>query len=372
MDPLAHANLGIAQATIATLGTAMIIGLGFLQRPSRASLLWSLAFVLAMVSTWITLAGEALGNEPVRRIGLGFMLGAPALIWSGFRARRRAPALPWTAAVLSVVSAVVLVLAGDSEMYSLVFRAVFFGAAVFAGLTLQEIRRSADRDDRLVIPLALVSIAFVVLGSLTLVSGLFFPLGNTDALGLVRLLNSLGMLIYLVCATVTLLFFTSVSPVGVHTAASWPQFTVTATDRLRRAREGGETSWAVLVVRIDDREDVRAAAGETTFARIIERFERTVRASFPAEADIGREGRGRMVVLVARPGPVLREHVRTLLREITEVHAEPQIAVRLSASVGWAPADVVGYDFDTLLRVAQEASEEASEQGGDRWQRVGA
>lgn len=372
MDPMAYANLGIAQATVATLGTAMIVGLGFLQRPSRASLLWALAFVLAMVSTWVSLAGEALGDEPVRRTGLGFMLGAPALIWSGFRARRRAAAHPWAAALLSVGSAVVLVLSGDSELYSLLFRVSFFAAAVFAGLTLLEIRRSADRDDRLVIPLALVSIAFVVLGTLTLVVGLILPLGDSGDLSFVRLLNSLGMLIYLVCATVTLLFFTSVSPVGVQTATSWPQFTVTAIDRLQRARAAGETSWALLVVRIDDPEEVRAAAGETSFARIIDRFERTVRASFPAEADIGREGRGRMVVLIARPGPVLREHVRWLLRDMTEMEGEPQIAVRLSASVGWAPADVVGYDFDTLLAVAQEAWEQASEHGGDRWQRVGA
>lgn len=372
MDPIASANLGIAQATVATLGTAMIIGLGFLQRPSRASLLWSLAFVLAMVSMWIELAGEALGNEPVRRIGLGFMLGAPALIWSGFRARRRAPARPWAAAALSVASAAVLVIAGDSDLYSLLFRLTFFAAAVFAGLTLLEIRRSADRDDRLVLPLAIVSIAFVVLGTLSLIAGLFFPFGGTAELAFVRLLNSLGMLIYLVCATVTLLFFTSVSPVGAQTAASWPQFTVTATDRLRRARDAGETSWALLVIRIDDPDDVRAAGGETSYARIIDRFERAVAASFPAEADIGREGRGRMVVLVARPGPVLREHVRALLRDISDGDGEQPIAVRLSASVGWAPADVVGYDFPTLLAVAQEACEEASEQGGDRWQRVGA
>ncbi len=76
-------NLGLAQATVATLGTVMIIGLGFLHRPSRSALLWSLAFVLAMTSTWVSVTGAILDDETVRRAGLGLMLGAPALIWSG-------------------------------------------------------------------------------------------------------------------------------------------------------------------------------------------------------------------------------------------------------------------------------------------------
>ncbi|MGP3535833.1 hypothetical protein ACTU3I_13625 [Microbacterium sp. RD1] len=369
MGSTALANLGIAQATVATLGTMMIIGLGFLQRPSRASLLWSLAFVLAMVSTWATLAGEAIDDETLRRAGLGVMLGAPALIWSGFRARRRARAFPWVSALQSVASALALVLVGDSAWYNLTFRSVFLAAAVFAGLTLLEIRRSADRHDRLVIPLAIVSAVFLALGAFSFLAGLFVPAGGDD-LSLTRVLNTLGMLVYLVCATVTLLFFTSVSPVGVQTAASWPQFTVTAIDRLRRAEAAGEISWALLVVRIDDPEDVRMAAGAASFSRIVEKFEQLVRAGFPAEADIGREAGGRLVVLLARPGQVLREHVRALLREVTEMDAGQQMTVQLSASVGWAPADIVGYDFDALLASASRACDAASEQGGDRWERL--
>jgi hypothetical protein len=372
MGSIAVANLGLAQAVIASLGTVMIIGLGFLQRPSRASLLWSLAFLLAMVSTWVTLAGEALTLEGVRRAGLGLMLGAPALIWSGFRARRRVRPYAWVAAVQAVLSAALLVPLSDPHAYSLGFRSVFFFAGMFGALTLLEIRRSPDRHERLVIPLALVSAAFAVLAVFILLSGFVLPIEIEDDLTLVRLLNSLGMLVYLVCATVSLLFFTSVSTVGVHTARSWPQFTVTATDRLSRARGAGESGWVLLFVQLDDPDDIRAAAGEASFGRIAERFERTVISAFPAEVDIGREGRGRLVVMVSRPGPVIREHVRMLLREVTEMDAAQQIAVQLSASVGWAPADVVGYDFPALLTAAQRAADEASLLGGDRWQRIGA
>lgn len=370
MEEVAISDLGLAQATVATLGAAMIIGLGFLQRPSRASLLWSLAFLLAMVSTWVSLAGAALSEEGIRRAGLGLLLGAPALIWSGLRARGPRRAYPWIAPVQSVLSAAALVAVGDSGSYGLVFRCAFFAAAVFAGLALIEIRRSPDRHERLVIPLTLVSGAFAVLGAFILISGLIFPPGPGDDLQLVRALNSLGMLVYLVCATTTLLFFTSVSTVGVQTAWSWPQFTVTATDRLARARAAGETSWVMLAVRLDDPRDIGAAMGEGLFSRIVDRFEQTVRASFPAESDVGREARGHLMVLMSRPGPVIREHVRTMLRSITEMDAAQQIAVQLSASVGWAPADVVGYDFAALVAAAQRAADEASELGGDRWQRI--
>lgn len=371
MGSNAVGDIGIAQAAVATIGAMLIVGLGLLRRPSRGSLLWSLAFVLAMVSTWVVLTGDALQVEPLRRIGLGMLLAPPALIWSGFRARRGVIALPWVALVQAALSATALV-AADVTWYGMTFRVLFAITALFAGLTLIEIRRSADRSERLVMPLALVSAAFVVMGLFTLLAGILFPADPGHDLEFVRLLNSLGMLIYLICATISLLFVTSVSPAGGHTAGSWPQFTVTARDRLQRARAAGESSWALLAVRIDDPDDIRGAVGEAAFARIVERFETIVRDSFPAEADVGSEERGRLAVLIARPGPVIREHVRTMLAAVTEMDATRQIAVQLSASVGWAPADLVGYDFDVLLAAAQNAAEEASEIGGDRWRRIGA
>ncbi|MFG6402714.1 diguanylate cyclase domain-containing protein [Microbacterium sp. P04] len=372
MESTVVANLGIAQAVVASLGTVMVVGLGFLQRPSRSSLLWSLAFILAMVSTWASLAGESIGDESARRAGLGLMLGAPALIWSGFRARRSQRAYPWIAPVQGVISAAALVALTDPALYSIGFRALFFVASIFGALTWLEIRRSPDRHERLVLPLSLVSACFGVLGFFVLISGLLLPADDDNDLSLVRMLNAVSMLVYLVCATVTLLYFTSVSPVGRTTARSWAQFTVTVTDRLRRAHARGENSWVMLMVQLDDPADIRTAAGEASFDRVVARFEQTVLDAFPAEADIGRRSRGRLVVVLARPGAVIRQHVRELLNDVTEMDAAQQLAVKLSASVGWAPVDVVGWDFEALVSAADAASNEASQRGGDRWQRIGA
>lgn len=361
-------NLGLAQATIATLATLMVIGLGFLHRPSRASLLWSLAFVLAMSSTWVSVAGSVIGDEAIRRSGLGLMLGAPALIWAGFRARRGVQALPWIAVVQSIASAGAFIAAGDLGAYGMTFRLAFLGAAVFAGLTILEIRRAADGLERLALPLMIVSTGFVGLAVSIVVAGLVFP-ANAQDLQLPRILNSLGMLVYLVCATVSLLYFSSVSPVGERSSISWPQFSVTASDRLARARRAQESSWAVLSVRLDDPDQIRTTTGESSWIRIVSTFEALVADTMPAEADLGRPARGRVVVVVCRPGPVLREHVRTLLRRLTEADSDGG-DIQLSASVGWVPAESAQYDLNTLVERADAAALIATGLGGDRWERV--
>lgn len=362
-------NLGLAQATVSTLGTVMIVGLGFLHRPSRSALLWSLAFALAMTSTWVSVTGAILGDEAVRRAGLGLMLGAPALIWSGFRARRGVRALPWIGAVQAVLTATVFVSVNEVAAYGLAFRLGFLGAAGFAGLTLIELRRAADRLERLALPLTIVSAAFVALGAAILVSGLSAPASLGD-LALPRVLNGLAMLVYLVCATVSLLYFASVSPSGRRAASSWPHFMVTASDRLRRAARAREQSWAVLSVRVDDPEQLRSAAGENTWMRLVEDFEAVVAESFPAEADLGHELRGRVIVVLTRPDSVIREHVRLALRRITELDVSSYVDIQLSASVGWVPAEAAGFDLPALIAAADAAAAEATRRGGDRWERV--
>ncbi len=365
----ALSNLGLAQATVATLGTVMVIGLGFLHRPSRSALLWSLAFVLAMTSTWVSVTGTILEEEGVRRAGLGLMLGAPALIWSGFRARRGVRALPWVGAVYALATAVVLTTVTEPGVYGLCFRLAFVGASVFAGLTAAELRRAADRLERLALPLAVVCVAFVAVGIAILVSGLAAPAAIGD-LALARVINGLAMLVFLVCATVSLLYFTSVSPSGRSSAISWPHFVVTATDRLLRARRAGESHWAVLSIRLDDPAQVRSAAGESSWQRLAAAFETIVTDCLPAEADLGSEKRGHVVVVVCRPDPALRGLVRTVLQKVTDLDASALVDVQLSASIGWVPAEAGDFDLTALILAADEAAEAATRQGGDRWERV--
>ena len=85
---------------------------------------------------------------------------------------------------------------------------------------------------------------------------------------------------------------------------------------------------------------------------------------------LGREIRGRVVVVVSRPDSVLRELVRTLLRQITELDVSAYIDIQLSASIGWVPAKAADYDLNALIVDADAAACEATRRGGDCWERV--
>ncbi len=193
-----------------------------------------------------------------------------------------------------------------------------------------------------------------------------------DDLALVRSLNALGMMIYVVCLFVSLVWLAQQRGAATthHPAAEWARFRDTARDRLRRAQETAEPAWALLVVRIDDEEAIRAAAGATTFAEIAADLYTHVSRLFPADADIGRQGSGRVVVLVPRSTVVVRELVRALLRAVSASAGPGDTMLQNSASVGWASVDVCGYDFSALLGAATMAVERANAAGGDRWYRV--
>jgi hypothetical protein len=44
--------------------------------------------------------------------------------------------------------------------------------------------------------------------------------------------------------------------------------------------------------------------------------------------------------------------------------------IRSSASIGWATASVVGYDYDALAAAAGRAAARARAAGGDQWKRA--
>jgi GGDEF domain-containing protein len=367
------AGLGIAQAAIATLATMLTIGIAFLSKPSRATLFWSFAFALAMVSTFGVVAGEIAQSETVRRIFLGCLMGAPALLWSGFRALWGVRAFPWIGAVIGAASAVLLVAAGETIWFSPAYRAVFFAASVCAGLFFFDWVRVSARRDRITLPFAIMSLAFFAVGTANAVAGFLFPPTTGDDLALVRLVTSIGMLAYTACALVAVVgISTRDTPLarGSEAPAGWQRFELTATERLTRARASAEP-WSLVYLRLDDATEIRQMGGSAALGKLSQRFLDTVREVFPAEADVGTPSPGTAVVLVPRSDAAVRDHLRAVLERISNLEVDMSLPIRPSASAGWAPVSVVGYDLDALLYMAREAATLASENGGDRWERVG-
>ncbi|NLP84345.1 hypothetical protein HF576_10820 [Microbacterium sp. CFH 90308] len=377
-DILAGAGLelGIAQAAITTLATILTIGIAFLVRPSTATLYWAFAFVLAMAATYGVVMGDLSDNETLRRASLGALLGAPALLWSGFRAQWGLRPHVWTGPALAVASALALALAPDPAWFVWGYRTAFLAASVFAGLFLVDWARApARRGDRLVLPLAIASAAFVVVGLASFVAGFFFPPSDGDDFVLQRVISSVGMLAYVACALVAVVGLptrdASFSPPGGGTSTEWQRFERTASERLLRAQQTAE-AWSVVYLRLDDAVDIRQTAGASAFGRLSTRFEEEVRAIFPAESDIASPSPGSVVALVPRPDATVRESLRAALERVPQLDAEGSLPIRPTASAGWAPASILGYDLDALVYTAREGAALASEKGGDRWERVGA
>lgn len=366
-------DLGVALAVITTLATMLTIGLAFLMKPGLPTLYWSLAFSLAMLATYGVVAGETTDIEALRRASLGALMGAPALLWSGFRAAWGLPPRGWAGALVAGVSALALATVDDMIWYTVAYRTVFLAASVFAGLFVVDwARATSRRNDRLLLPLAIVSVAFSVVGVATLVAGFVFPPSGGDDFALVRLISSVGMLVYVACALVAVVGGAARdSGLGRSPAVStgWHQFERTAGDRLLRAQQTSEP-WSVVYLALDDATDIRQTAGTAAFARLSERLETEVRAVFPAESDVGSPSDGAVVVLVPRSDAAVRELLRTTLERITLIDVDGALPIRPTASAGWAPASVLGYDLDTLVYTGREAARVASGKGGDRWERV--
>lgn len=371
----AGVDLGIAQAVITTLATMLTIGIAFLVRPGLPTLYWSIAFTLAMLATYGVVAGDVAGIEQLRRASLGALMGAPAFLWSGFRAAWGLRPHIWAGAAMAAASAFSLAIVDDLAWFTVAYRTIFFAASVFAGLfVLDWARSSSRRHDRLLLPLVIVSIAFFVTGVGTLIAGLVYPPSGGDDFELVRLISSVGMLVYVACALVAVVGTTARDSGLGRTAAvstAWQQFERTAGDRLARAQKTSEP-WSVVYLGLDDAADIRQTAGAAAFATLSERLEDEVRAAFPAESDVGSPSAGAVVVLVPRPDAVVRDLLRATLERVTLLDVHGALPIRPTASAGWAPVSVLGYDLDTLVYTGREAARVASGKGGDRWERVGA
>ena len=366
-------GLGIAQAAIATLATMLTIGIAFLAKPSRATLFWSSAFALAMVSTFGVAAGAAAEAETVRRIFLGILMGAPALLWSGFRAFWGVRALPWVGPLVGAASAALLVAAGDTIWFSPAYRVVFFAASVCAGLFFIDWVRVPARRDRVALPFAIMSLAFFAAGAANGIAGFVFPATTGDDLALLRLVASIGMLAYTACALVAVIGISTRDSAFARSSeapAGWQRFQLTAVERLARAQQSGEP-WSVVYLQLDDAAEIRQMGGAAVLGELSRRFLDTVRSVFPAESDVGSPAAGTAVVLLPRNDAAVRDHLRTVLERISNLDVDVSLPIRPSASAGWAPVSVVGYDLDALLYMGREAATLASENGGDRWERVG-
>ncbi len=366
-------TLGLAQAAVATLATILTLGIAFLYRPGWATLLWSGAFTLSMVATFGVISAEINGVETIRRIFLGALMGATALLWSGFRAYWNQRFYLWAGAAVMIFSATLLATVPD-DWFIAAYRLIFLVAAVFAGMFAVDWFRFADRRNYLLLPFLVLSIAFFLAGVASAASGLLQAPHGGGTLSLIRPLSSAGMLIYVLCAVTAVLGSTVVRATitrFVPTARRSDSSTPRVVELLSSAQRANEP-WSMLYLRLDDMIQIREATGSTVLASVSDRMLNELRDIFPPEADIRSPEVGSAFVLVGRTDAVVRELLRETLDRVAALDISGRLPIRPSVSAGWAPTSTVGYDAGALTYLSREAAALADQNGGDRWERVSA
>jgi GGDEF domain-containing protein len=357
-------------AVLATLTTMIMIGLGFLARPSTASLLWSIMFLVVMISSFGQLIAASMEMPRLAQMSVGLALGSPAFAWSGLRAARGARAYAWVGPAIAAGSAVAFGATAGGPAYPMTYASAYLLGAAWAALTVYELWLRPERGGGPLAPLTVVSGLLPVLA----VAGMAVVILETVVGPVEHVLpdlTAIGEVAYLACAIVTLLPLAR-NPSGSVSATDGDIFSRSAADRLARAAASGEQSWSLLAVSLDDTDALRVAGGEDAFRRVVERFADDVRACFPADADIGADGPSGFLVLVSRPGAAVRECMRELLDRVTTISMEDSLSVELAASIGWANVRSSGYDLGELSDAAHRAMEGARAAGGHRWRRAAA
>ena len=94
---------------VVTILAALVLGLGTLARPSRATVTWGVAFAVSTLAAYLWLAGHHGHDATLRGAASGLLLSFEPLIWLGLRLHhgRRGPA--WVAIAFPLVCTGVLI-----------------------------------------------------------------------------------------------------------------------------------------------------------------------------------------------------------------------------------------------------------------------
>ena len=372
-------TIQLATTTVTMIAGVMFVLDTFLRKTDAAGRVWAVSFMSGVLSAfayaaWVVMPGAwwavAVGNAAIVLSG--------ALLWSGARAYNDRPHLVWVGAAGSSLAGVAVLAAGpDGGDWAGAL--VLFGLiAVFAGLGAAESLRAPMRENWTARGL---TVMFVVVGIFYTARAVVFLIGGPDDPVFTTFLGteaSAFVLISLIIVTLASLLILQSErlpngpgrqqPGRAFTAESVlheSTFREVVEDRLERANFHGE-QLVFLRVELDELDALNTAFGRSIGAQLLAEFSTVVRRHSAPSSDIGVAAPGALVVVA----PYARlevatsdaEAVQTALRENRIDAAQ---GLRLSASVGIAGTDRLGYDFDGLMLAAAEAVSSARATGGD-------
>lgn len=368
-------DVTVMLVALATACTIIFVGLGFLPFPSRAASIWSGAFAVVMVGTYLLVAADAASSSPLWAASHGVIFCGAGLTWVGFRARRgREPIMLLPTILVFAVTTAALMLTATTEWYGLVLRLAFLVGGAASVLIVVELSRVPASLRPISLPLVVAACGFAGLSLILAGDGIVRAIegtaGQTETdMRDIHGMNVLVSVLYLVCGLITMLALAREK--GAQTTTrEIVDFRLVGQDRLDRAKAAGDRWWSVIDVRLDDPAELLDASSGRAFDRITSRFGEDIRAVMPPEADIHPLSPTQYVILLPRPDTAVRALLSRLLARVATVTDTQAVPVRLSASIGVAAAPLADYDLDRLCAAAAEASEHAQLAGGDRWERA--
>jgi len=368
----------LATSTVTIIAGLMFILDTVLRRPDTAGRLWAVSFMGGMLTSisyavWILVPGAwwavAVGN--------GAMVLTAGLLWCGARAFNARSDLLWVPLVVATGAGVAVLAEGPDGGDWAGAPLLFLALAVFSGLGAAESLRRPMRSHwaarGLTVSFIVVALFYAFRTAAYFALGTEAPLFRTffgsEAAAFV-------MMTLIIVMTVSLVIIRSdrVGDTGGTGGSHWSEGEVLAPTALRRVVEDQleranfhDEQLIFLRVGLDEVESIYTAFGRSAGAALAGRFTAAVRRYAPPTAAIGTfDGSGEL--LVVAPFPRMADARRAAIAlqagigEQTMVEAD---GLRLSASIGMAGSDAVGYDFDRLLAASGEAAERARQSGGD-------
>lgn len=373
-------TIQLAMTTVTIVAGVMFILDAFLRRTDRPGRIWAIAFMAGILAafsyaTW-TVQPDAWWAVAV---GNAAMVLVPALLWSGSRAFNGRSDLLWVDAAAAAVAAGAVVAdgrdggdwAGAVPMFALI--------AAFAALAAAESLREPMRGNwpaRGLTVIFIVVAAFygtraVVLAALGPEHLWFRTLLGTEASAFVLIALVIVALVSLVILQNERMPRRSRRNRGME--LSYNADAVLNDDSLREIVEDWleranfhDEQLVFMRVELDDLTTLNTAFGRPIAERLLAEFAAAVRRYASPHSDIGAIAPG--VLIVVAPFERLEqaaESAEAVQQALRRNRIDAAEGLRLSASIGLAGTDYVGYDYDDLMRAAAEAAGRAHAKGGD-------
>lgn len=363
VDP---ASLQVLQALVLIVAGALFILDTASRRNNVAARLWSFAYITGFVTT---LSYVIFALDPsawwANGIGNGLFAASLGMLWAGLRVHNRRRVHPVLVPGVTIVTAASTLVYGASATTWTSAPIVFGGVALFSALIGVECLRTR-RANRVSVQFMAFGFLVVALYYVARIAAImtvgpehpafddYFSSGPASVLTiLLTIIWTTGLSV--IRAEDDATNAARPATTGSATCPLDPDtFELLAADTLTRA-DYLQQGFCLIEVRMDTLAEMNTAFGRAFGDDALARLAAVLRTTVPAEATIGSAGAGRFSVLLPA---ATRDDAVQVLMDVRESMLGESLngdgSLHLSAALGWAHTDLVGFALSDLRDAAAD------------------